>query len=128
MSHTIEINVHEDRAQYYYTDLRNFKNQLKEQRKMLKDSYENDADYHDKLTEIKEKKKELKAIQQQLENNSSVKVIKQKIKDLKVEVQDVQEGLFSHLDMYSTQMKTNTIEIEGEVMTIKKSFRLTKRS
>lgn len=122
-----EINVFEDRISSYYSDLQNFKSKIKERRQMLKDAYENDADYAEKMEEVKAKKRELARIKEKLNNEPAIQVIKSDIDQLKDEVKDTQLGLFANLDSYCTQMKATSIEINGDILHIKKNFQLVKK-
>jgi hypothetical protein len=79
------------------------------------------------MEEVKAKKRELAGIKEKLNNEPAIQVIKSDIEQLKDEVKDTQLGLFANLDSYCTQMKANSIEINGDVLHIEKNYKLVKK-
>lgn len=121
---TQEINVDADRASRKFADIQLKKQKIKELKKMLKDGFESDADYHFKADELKEKKRELKAISDRIANQPALFKLRQEIEELTNDLKDTQLGLFADLEAYTRTTNMNTIEIGGKVRTIVKEFKL----
>lgn len=120
----VEINVDADRAARKFADIQLKKQKIKELRKMLKDGFDGDADYHIKSTEVKEKKRELKAITDRIANQPALFKLRQKIEELTNDLKDDQLALFADLEAYTRTTNMSTIEIGGKVKTIVKEFKL----
>lgn len=116
--------LHEDRVKRSYADIKILKQKLKEKRAMLKDAFENDAEYDSILTEINEKKRALAAVRQKIAGASAIIQLKIEIRDMNAELKDHQIGLFEDLEAYSRTMNTNYIEIDDEQKRIVKNYKL----
>lgn len=122
----VEINVHEDRVKSFYSDTEILKRKIKEQNQMLKDAYENDAEYQKINEEIKKLKRQQKGIKDKIEQEPAVALIKSKVAGLKENLKDTQQGLFDHLETWIDQTGNRMIEINGDLKRIVTKYSFTK--
>lgn len=120
----VEINMYEDQVKGFYSDRAILKKKLQEQNAMLKDTYENDAEYQTIDQKIKDLQRKKAARKDKINQEPSVALIKAKVKDLRSELKDKQQGLFDHLEAYVRNTKQNTIEISGVVKNIVPKYTL----
>ena len=119
-----EITIHENRVKGYYGDIQKLKVELKEQKAMLKDALENDAEYANITAEIKKLQKERKGIKDKLEQDPSLALTKAKVEDINDELKDSQMAMFAHLDSYVAHTKATTIELDGDIKKIVTNYKL----
>jgi len=104
------------------------KKQLKEQKQMLKDTFENDQEHHEISEKVKALNKEKAAIKQRIMKQASVEPISAKIKELQLELRDMDDKLSGYLQEYQRVSGTNVIEdAKGEMMQIVPVYRLVKK-
>lgn len=112
----------------YILDLEKLQKDLKEQSAMLKDSFENDADYAaiaDKAREVQKMKKEAK---DKLLQDPSISLLDAKVTDLKSEVKDVRQALSDYLQQYYRESGLTSITAaDGEVRELVATVKLVKK-
>jgi hypothetical protein len=105
------------------------KKQLREQRQMVKDTFENDQQYHELAEKVKNLNKEKVAIKQKLLKTPAAEAAIVKIQDLQAEVKDMDDKLSGYLQEYQRVAGTNMIEgTDGEIRQIIPVYRLVKKS
>ena len=105
------------------------KKQLKEQKQMLKDTFENDQEYHEISEKVRTLNKDKAAVKQRIMKQASVEPISAKIKELQLELRDMDDKLSGYLQEYQRVSGTNVLEGEkGEIMQIVPVYRIVKRS
>lgn len=112
----------------YLMDLEKLQKDLKEQSSMLKDVFENDAEYaaaSEKAREVQKMKKEIK---DKLISDPSVALLDAKVSDLKAEVKDARQALSDYLHQYYLESGlTQITDSAGEVREIVTSVKLVKK-
>ncbi len=112
----------------YLMDLDKLQKDLKEQSAMLKDVFENDAEYaaaSEKAREVQKMKKEIK---DKLTQDPSVALLDAKVNDLKTEVKDVRQALSDYLHQYYQESGLTQITgSDGEVREIVTTVKLVKK-
>ncbi len=112
----------------YLMDLEKLQKDLKEQSTMLKDTFENDAEYaaaSEKAREVQKMKKEIK---DKLISDPSVALLDAKVNDLKTEVKDARQALSDYLHQYYLESGlTQITDSAGEVREIVTSVKLVKK-
>lgn len=112
----------------YLMDLEKLQKDLKEQSTMLKDTFENDAEYaaaSEKAREVQKMKKEIK---DKLISDPSVALLDAKVNDLKTEVKDARQALSDYLHQYYLESGlTQITDSSGEVREIVTSVKLVKK-
>ena len=112
----------------YLMDLEKLQKDLKEQSTMLKDTFENDAEYaaaNEKAKEVQKMKKEIK---DKLISDPSVALLDAKVNDLKTEVKDARQALSDYLHQYYLESGlTQITDSAGEVREIVTSVKLVKK-
>lgn len=112
----------------YLMDLEKLQKDLKEQSAMLKDTFENDAEYaaaSEKANEVQKMKKEIK---DKLISDPSVALLDAKVNDLKTEVKDARQALSDYLHQYYLESGlTQITDSAGEVREIVTSVKLVKK-
>ena len=121
-----EINVYEDQVKRSMGELARVKEQLKAKREMYKDGLEGDAEYAAIKAEVDEKKRLLSQRKKMLDL-TNLSSIKQDIKDLSEDKKEVQLSFSDYLLTFAEATKSNHIEVDGELLTIKKQAKLTKK-
>ena len=105
------------------------KKQLKEQKQMLKDTFENDQEYHEISEKVRTLNKDKAAVKQRIMKQASVEPISAKIKELQLELRDMDDKLSGYLQEYQRVSGTNVLEGEkGEIMQIVPVYRIVKKS
>ena len=105
------------------------KAQLKEQKKMVKDAFEGDQEYHELSEKSKELTRQKNAIKQRIMKTPAVETVMVKVKDLQAELNDMEDKLSGYLQEYQRVAGTNVIEApDGELRQIVPVYRLVKKS
>ncbi len=95
------------------------KKQLKEQRQMVKDTFENDQQYHELSEKVKTFNKEKNAVKQKLLKTPAAEAALTKMRDLQAELKDMDDKLSGYLQEYQRVAGTNIIEgADGEIRQI----------
>lgn len=105
------------------------KKQLREQRQMIKDTFENDQQYHELSEKVKNLNKEKMAIKQKLLKTPAAEAAMAKMQELQAELKDMDDKLSGYLQEYQRVAGTNIIEgTDGEIRQIVPVYRLVKKS
>lgn len=105
------------------------KKQLREQRQMVKDTFENDEQYHELAEKVKNLNKDKIAIKQKLLKTPAAEAAIAKMQDLQAELKDMDDKLSGYLQEYQRVTGTNMIEgTDGEIRQIVPVYRLVKKS
>lgn len=112
----------------YLSDVERLRKQLKSQKEMFKQSFEQDKDFN----EVSEKQKEVKRahneVKQRIARTDGVSAVKTKIEELQSEMKDVQQALSDYLNRYSQLTQaTSFTGPDGEVLTIVRTAKLVKK-
>ncbi len=113
----------------YDKTMMELKAQLKEQKKMVKDAFEGDQEYHELSEKAKELTRQKNAIKQRIIQTPAVETVMAKVKDLQLELKDMEDKLSGYLQEYQRIAGTNVIEgTDGELRQIIPVYRLVKKS
>ena len=105
------------------------KNQLKEQKSMIKDAFENDQEYNEIAEKVKELNRQKNAIKQRILKTPAVETVMAKVKDLQADLRDMEDKMSGYLQEYQRVSGTNVIEgVDGELRQIVPVYRLVKKS
>ncbi len=105
------------------------KEQLREQKQMVKDAFEGDQEYHELSEKAKELNRQKNAIKQRILKTPAVEIVMTKVKDLQTELKDMDDKLSGYLQEYQRIAGTNVIEgTDGELRQIIPVYRLVKKS
>lgn len=105
------------------------KKQLKEQRQMVKDTFENDQQYHELSEKVKTFNKEKNAVKQKLLKTPAAEAALTKMRDLQAELKDMDDKLSGYLQEYQRVAGTNIIEgADGEIRQIVPVYKLVKKN
>lgn len=112
----------------YLMDLEKLQKDLKEQSTMLKDVFENDADYAAASEKAKDVQKMKNEIKDKLISDPSIALLDAKVNDLKTEVKDARQALSDYLHQYYLESGlTQITDSAGEVREIVTSVKLVKK-
>lgn len=112
----------------YVSDIEKSKNQLKEQRQMVKDAFENDAGYAEMNKKVKDLTKERNVIKQKLLKTPAAEAAVAKAQELAAEIKDMETALSGYLQEHLRTTGQRTIEgDDGELREIVPVYRLVKR-
>lgn len=113
----------------YSHTLDEIKGQLREQRQMVKDAFENDQQYHELSEKVKNLNKEKNTIKQRILKTPAASAATAKIKELQTEVKDMEDKMSGYLQEFQRVSGTNVIEgTDGELRQIVPVYRLVKKS
>lgn len=113
----------------YMSDIAKLKNEMKEQRSMYNDSFENDATFHEVTEKEKEVKKAKNVAKQKIAQQPGTVAVADKVKNLREELKHNQEVLSGYLEQYVQKTGQRTIEDDGgNVIQIVTNYRLVKKS
>jgi seryl-tRNA synthetase len=105
------------------------KAQLKEQKSMVKDAFENDQEYHEIAEKAKELTRQKNAIKQRILKTPAVEAVMAKVKDLQTDLKDMEDKMSGYLQEYQRVSGTNVIEgTDGELRQIVPVYKLVKKS
>jgi seryl-tRNA synthetase len=112
----------------YVAEIKQLKENIKGNKQMFDDAFENDKNYHEQEEKIKELTRAKNAVKQTIVKQPAVEASLAKIKTLKEELKDSQEALSRYLEEYQRVANTNIIEDEnGDIREIIRIFKLVKR-
>ena len=118
-SHVIQIKM-EKRISDKFGEFKAQKTELREYRKQLRDTFEQDKDFHDLSIIVKDQKAKLTARKLALEEeNPSIGTLKEKIETLKENVKSTQLTLSDWLIEYKEKVGSDTIPDDtGDIVKI----------
>lgn len=96
----------------YSTQIDNLKKELRKEKRLLKDAFENDAVYREHNEKVKEANQKRIETRQQILNQPALKEIKEKLEELSEQIKENEETLSDYLLQY--QKMTGSNEIEGD--------------
>jgi|GEM_PF-669446 len=109
-------------------DLENLQSSLKEQNAMLKDAFENDAEYAAISEKAREMQKMKKAVKDRVMKDPAVALLDEKVADLRAEVKEARQALSDYLTQYYQESGMRQITgSDGEVRELVTSVRLVKK-
>jgi len=112
----------------YMGDINRLKMEMKEQRSMFNDTFENDASYHEATEKEKEVKKVKNTAKLKIAQQPGTIVVADKVKNLREELKHAQEMLSGYLEQYVQKTGQRTIEDDnGDIIQIIPSYRLVKK-
>lgn len=105
------------------------KEQLREQKQMMKDAFEGDQEYHELSEKAKELTRKKNAIKQRILKTPAVETVMAKVNEMQTELKDMDDKLSGYLQEFQRVAGTNVIEgTDGELRQIVPVFRLVKKS
>lgn len=105
------------------------KEQLREQKQMMKDAFEGDQEYHELSEKAKELNRQKNVIKQRILKTPAVQTVMVKVNDLQTELKDMDDKLSGYLQEFQRVAGTNVIEgTDGELRQIVPVYRLVKKS
>jgi len=109
-------------------DLEQLQSSLKEQNAMLKDAFENDAEYLEISKKAADVQKLKKTVKDRIIKDPGVALLDEKVTDLRAEVKETQQALSDYLTQYYQESGMRQITgTDGEVREIVTSVSLVKR-
>lgn len=112
----------------YISDMDKVKNTLKEKNSMFKDTFENDAEYHELNLKVKEINKVKNGAKQRILKAPAMEALSAQINEQKSELKDMQDMMSGYLEQYQKVSGTNIIETEdGDIREIVPVYKLVKR-
>ncbi|MEK7571556.1 MAG: hypothetical protein AAB553_04745 [Patescibacteria group bacterium] len=119
----------EEMIKNYIDSLDKLRNELKEQREMYEDTFNNNLNHKELDDKVKEATKNRGKLRQELTKQPAVAVLEQKIKDLRFDMKEKQQTLSDLLADYKEQTGATSIETRsGQVLEIVSTARLVKKS
>lgn len=113
----------------YFRTIDEMKSQLKTQKKMVKDAFEDDQQYHELSEKSKVLNMQKNEIKQKVLKTPAVDAAVAKSKEIQVELKDMEDKLSGYLQEYQRVANTNVIEgSDGELRQIIPVYRLVKKS
>lgn len=113
----------------YDKTMNELKEQLREQKSMIKDALEGDQEYHEISEKVKELNRQKTVIKQKILKTPAVETVMAKVKDMQTELKDMDDKLSGYLQEYQRVAGTNVIEgTDGELRQIIPVYRLVKKS
>lgn len=110
------------------SEINRLKEQIKANKQMVDDSYENDKNYHEQAEKVKDITKNLKTIKQQITKQPAVTQSSEKVKGLREDIKDQQDALSRYLAEYQKLTDATIIEDEnGEIREIIHTYKLVKK-
>jgi predicted RNase H-like nuclease (RuvC/YqgF family) len=94
------------------------KDELRQQKEMFEDSFNNDPVYREHVEKAKEAAKAKNAVRQQIAKQPSVAVLDQKIKDMRFDLSEQNKTLSDLLQDYKEQTGATQIEVNGKTYAI----------
>lgn len=103
--------------------------ELKAQREMFEDSFNNNPTYHENEEKVKEAAKAKGSVKKQISSQPSVALLAQKVKDLRFDISEQSKTLSDLLQDYKEQTGATQIETrDGKIMELVSSVKLVKVS
>jgi cell fate (sporulation/competence/biofilm development) regulator YlbF (YheA/YmcA/DUF963 family) len=105
------------------------KNDLKAQKEMFEDSFNNNPTFREHNDRVKEARKKLSSVRQEIAKQPSVATLAQKIKDMRFDLGELNKTLSGLLDDYKQLTGATQIELrDGSIMEIVSTSKLVRRS
>jgi hypothetical protein len=105
------------------------RDELKQQREMFEDSFNNNPTYKEHTEKVKEANKAKSSVRSQIAKQPSVAVIDQKIKDIRFDVNEQSKTLSDLLQDYKEQTGATQIELRnGQIMEIVSTTKLVRKN
>lgn len=102
--------------------------EIKQQREMLEDSFNNNPTYHEHDEKVKEAMKAKNSVRQEIAKQPSVATLNQKVKDLRFDMNEKSKTLSDLLQDFTEQTGATQIETrDGKVLEIVKTSKLVRR-
>lgn len=102
--------------------------ELKQQREMLEDSFNNNPTYREHVERVKEVSKAKNSVRQEISKQPSVATLSQKVKDLRFDMNEKSKTLSDLLQDYIEQTGATQIETrDGKVLEIVRTSKLVRR-
>ena len=102
--------------------------ELKQQREMLEDSFNNNPTYREHVEKVKEVSKAKNSVRQEISKQPSVAILSQKVKDLRFDMNEKSKTLSDLLQDYIEQTGATQIETrDGKVLEIVRTSKLVRR-
>jgi len=103
--------------------------EIKAQREMLEDSFNNNPTYHEHDERVKEVTKAKNSVRQEIAKQPSVATLNQKVKDLRFDMNEKSKTLSDLLQDYHEQTGASSIETrDGKVLEIVSTAKLVRRT
>lgn len=103
--------------------------ELKAQKEMYEDSFNNNPTYREHVEKVKEANKGKSSVRSQIAKQPSVSSLEQKIKDIRFEISEQNKTLSDLLQDYREQTKATQIELRnGQVMEIVSTSKLVRKN
>ncbi|HEX8931602.1 MAG TPA: hypothetical protein VF810_00425 [Patescibacteria group bacterium] len=105
------------------------KDELKKQREMFEDSFNNNPTYHEHVEKVKEVTKAKNSVRQEIAKQPSVAALKQKVDDTRFDINEQSKTLSDLLQDYKEQTGATEIEArDGKIYAIVSTSKLVTRS
>lgn len=109
----------------YLRQIKELAAKIREKSSAFRDSFQNDAEYHQVDESVKEIQKKLKSAKERVTNLPVSRQAQVEIKDLRADLKNAREILSTYLQKYVTETGLNTIEDdEGRVLKIVPVYKL----
>lgn len=103
--------------------------EIKQQREMLEDSFNNNPTYHEHVEKVKEVTKAKNSVRQEIAKQPSVATLNQKVKDLRFDMNEKSKTLSDLLQDFREQTGATQIETrDGKVLEIVSTLSLVRRN
>lgn len=103
--------------------------ELKAQREMFEDSFNNNPTYKEHIEKVKEASKGKMSVKKQISSQPSVAVLAEKIKDLRLDLSEKNQTLSDLLKDYREQTGATQIETRsGQILEIVSTMKLVRRN
>lgn len=103
--------------------------ELKQQREMFEDSFNNNPTYREHMERVKEVTKAKNSVRQEIAKQPSVATLAQKVKDLRFDMNEKSKTLSDLLQDYIEQTGATSIETrDGKVLEIIRTSKLVRRA
>ncbi len=103
--------------------------EVKQQKEMFEDSFNNNPTYHEHTERVKEANKAKSSVRQQIAKQPSVAMLDQKIKDMRFDVSEQSKTLSDLLQDYKEQTGATQIETRsGQVLEIVSTSKLVRKN
>lgn len=103
--------------------------EIKQQKEMFEDSFNNNPTYHEHTERVKEANKAKSSVRQQIAKQPSVAMLDQKIKDLRFDMSEQNKTLSDLLQDYKEQTGATQIETRnGQVLEIVSTSKLVRKN
>ena|SRR5579863_6295835 len=118
----------EDLIKNHIEAIDKLKIEIKQQREMLEDSFNNSPTYHEHVEKVKEITKAKNSVRQEIAKQPSVATLAQKVKDLRFDMNEKAKTLSDLLQDFTEQTGATQIETrDGKVLEIVKTSKLVRR-